>query len=42
MLGDKGVDFYMYTLDSAPASGEHWVTKNESDKYGLIMITYFE
>ncbi|KJF96184.1 hypothetical protein [Photobacterium angustum] len=42
MLGDKGVDFYMYTLDSAPASGEHWVTKKESDKYGLIMITYFD
>lgn len=36
MLGDKGVDFYMYTLDSAPASGEHWVTKKESDKYNLI------
>ncbi|EAS66055.1 alpha/beta hydrolase [Photobacterium angustum] len=36
MLGDKGVDFYMYMLDSAPASGEHWVTMKESKKYNLI------
>ncbi|MEZ9277924.1 alpha/beta hydrolase [Vibrio sp. 10N.286.54.B2] len=36
VMGDKGIDFYIFTLDSAPASGEHWVTKAESDKYGFI------
>lgn len=36
MLGDKGVQFYIFTLESAPAEGSHWVTKDESDKYGLI------
>ncbi|WP_419207816.1 alpha/beta hydrolase [Photobacterium leiognathi subsp. mandapamensis] len=42
MLGNKGVDFYLYTLDSAPASGEHWVTNDESAKYGLISASYYE
>lgn len=36
VMGDTGIDFYIFTLDSAPASGEHWVTKAESDKYGFI------
>ncbi|MDE1224919.1 alpha/beta hydrolase [Vibrio aestuarianus] len=36
MMGDKGIDFYIFTLDSAPASGEHWLTKADSDKYGFI------
>ncbi|TMN37505.1 alpha/beta hydrolase [Pseudoalteromonas sp. S2755] len=36
MLGDKGVSFYIFTLESAPAEGEHWVTKAESEQYGLI------
>lgn len=36
MLGDKGIQFYIFTLESAPAEGSHWVTKDESDKYGLI------
>ncbi|MCG9555123.1 alpha/beta hydrolase [Vibrio sp. Isolate31] len=36
VMGDKGIDFYIFTLDSAPASGEHWVTKSDSDKYGFI------
>ncbi|NOH96660.1 alpha/beta hydrolase [Vibrio sp. 99-70-13A1] len=36
MMGDKGIDFYLFTLDSAPASGAHWVTKADSDKYGFI------
>ncbi|MEG3219440.1 alpha/beta hydrolase [Vibrio gigantis] len=36
VMGDKGIDFYIFTLDSAPASGEHWVTKADSDKYGFI------
>lgn len=36
VMGDKGIDFYIFTLDSAPASGEHWVTKTDSDKYGFI------
>lgn len=36
VMGSKGIDFYLFTLDSAPASGEHWVTKSDSDKYGFI------
>ncbi|MCK8084286.1 alpha/beta hydrolase [Vibrio sp. 1CM8B] len=36
VMGDTGIDFYIFTLDSAPASGEHWVTKADSDKYGFI------
>ncbi len=36
VMGDKGIDFYLFTLDSAPADGEHWVTKTESDQYGFI------
>ncbi|HAS6022050.1 TPA: alpha/beta hydrolase [Vibrio vulnificus] len=36
MMGDKGIDFYLFTLDSAPASGEHWLTKSDSDKYSFI------
>ena len=36
VMGDKGVDFYIFTLDSAPADGEHWITKADSDKYDFI------
>ncbi|WP_333912071.1 alpha/beta hydrolase [Vibrio coralliirubri] len=36
VMGDTGIDFYIFTLDSAPASGEHWVTKADSDKYDFI------
>ncbi|WP_394246488.1 alpha/beta hydrolase [Vibrio profundi] len=36
VMGDKGIDFYLFTLDSAPANGEHWVTKSDSDKYIFI------
>lgn len=36
MMGDKGIDFYLFTLDSAPANGAHWMTKADSDKYGFI------
>ena len=36
VMGGKGIDFYIFTLDSAPASGEHWMTKADSDKYGFI------
>ena len=36
MLGDQGVDFYIFTLDSAPADGAHWLTKADSDKYSFI------
>ncbi|NOJ06912.1 alpha/beta hydrolase [Vibrio splendidus] len=36
VMGDKGIDFYIFTLDSAPAAGEHWMTKADSDKYGFI------
>ncbi|CAH6820150.1 Alpha/beta hydrolase [Vibrio chagasii] len=36
VMGDKGIAFYMFTLNSAPASGEHWMTKADSDKYSFI------
>lgn len=36
VMGDKGIDFYLFTLDSAPANGAHWMTKADSDKYGFI------
>ncbi|MEC7941532.1 MAG: alpha/beta hydrolase [Pseudomonadota bacterium] len=36
VMGGKGIDFYIFTLDSAPASGAHWVSKADSDKYGFI------
>lgn len=36
MLGDKGVAFYIYTLDSAPASGEHFMTRKEMDTYQFV------
>ncbi|MEZ8699109.1 alpha/beta hydrolase [Vibrio lentus] len=36
VMGEKGIDFYIFTLDSAPAAGEHWMTKADSDKYGFI------
>ncbi|MCG7496549.1 alpha/beta hydrolase [Vibrio sp. Of7-15] len=36
MLGDKGIDFYKFTLDSAPAEGEHWMTRKEFNKYNLV------
>ncbi|KFI09869.1 hypothetical protein F0223_18675 [Vibrio coralliilyticus] len=36
VMGDKGIDFYLFTLDSAPAQGAHWITKYESDKYDFI------
>jgi len=36
VMGDKGIDFYLFTLDAAPAAGEHWITKADSDKYGFI------
>ncbi|KXO10889.1 hypothetical protein AKG98_732 [Moritella sp. JT01] len=36
VMGNKGVDFYIFTLDSAPANGAHWITKADSDKYDFI------
>lgn len=36
VMGDKGIDFYVFTIDSAPFDGEHWVTKADSDKYDFI------
>ncbi|TKF22007.1 hypothetical protein FCV43_07955 [Vibrio genomosp. F6] len=36
MLGDKGVSFYIYTLDSAPASGAHYMTRKEMDTYQFV------
>lgn len=36
VMGDKGIDFYLFTLDSAPFKGQHWVTKADSDKYQFI------
>lgn len=36
MLGDKGIPFYLFTLDAAPAEGEHFMTRQELEKYNLV------
>ncbi|ELR66786.1 hypothetical protein C942_04484 [Photobacterium marinum] len=36
MLGDDGLGFYMFTIKSAPADGEHYMTKDELNKYQLV------
>ncbi|MFA0079591.1 alpha/beta hydrolase [Vibrio artabrorum] len=36
VMGDTGIDFYIFTLDSAPSHGAHWMTKDDSDKYDFI------
>ena len=36
VMGEKGIDFYVFTLDAAPFDGAHWITKSDSDKYGFI------
>ncbi|GAL09718.1 hypothetical protein JCM19233_695 [Vibrio astriarenae] len=36
VMGEEGVDFYLFTLDSAPFDGEHWLTEAESNKYDFI------
>lgn len=32
-LGDKGIDFYLFTLKSAPAEGAHYMTRSELESY---------
>lgn len=36
MLGDNGIPFYLFTLDAAPADGEHQMTRQELEKYALV------
>lgn len=36
VMGEKGIDFYLFTLDSAPFKGKHWVNQADSDKYQFI------
>ncbi|TMP32929.1 alpha/beta hydrolase [Pseudoalteromonas rubra] len=36
MMGQHGIDFYIFTLKSAPFNGEHWLTQADSDKYHFI------
>lgn len=36
LLGTKGIDFYIFTLKSAPASGAHYMTKSELETYKLV------
>jgi len=36
MLGEKGRDFYFYTLRAAHSDGIHWMTKDELKEWGLI------
>ncbi|ARC94935.1 hypothetical protein B6A42_26110 (plasmid) [Vibrio coralliilyticus] len=35
MLGDKGIDFYLFTLSAAPHDGEHLMTRQELDTYQI-------
>lgn len=36
MLGDKGISFYLFTINAAPANGEYFMTKEELDKYTVV------
>lgn len=36
MLGAKGVDFYLFTINAAPPQGMHYMTKDELTKYQLV------
>ncbi|MCO7188591.1 MULTISPECIES: hypothetical protein [unclassified Pseudoalteromonas] len=38
VLGQQGIDFYIFTLKSAPFNGEHWITQADSDKYNFITV----
>jgi hypothetical protein len=34
-LGEKGEDFYFYTLEAAPAGGIHWMNENKLKQWGI-------
>lgn len=36
MLKETGIDFYLYTIKSAPAKGGHYMTRAEMDKYNFV------
>ncbi|MPY22646.1 alpha/beta hydrolase [Shewanella sp. YLB-07] len=38
MLGKKGIPFYLFTLNAAPAEGEHWMTSEEFSQFGLAKV----
>ncbi|MPY24515.1 hypothetical protein [Shewanella sp. YLB-07] len=38
MLGEKGIPFYLFTLNAAPTEGEHWMTREELSQFGLAEV----
>ena len=36
VLGDKGIPFYLYTLEAATPDGMHYMNRQEIDKYHLV------
>ncbi|WP_428776183.1 hypothetical protein [Vibrio sp.] len=36
MLGSKGVPFYLYTINVAPADSMHYMTRSETEQYRLV------
>jgi hypothetical protein len=36
VLGEQGIDFYLFTLESAPFDGEYWITQADSENFGFI------
>ena len=36
VLGEHGIDFYLFTLKSAPFDGEYWITQADSENFGFI------
>lgn len=36
VLGEQGIDFYLFTLKSAPFDGEYWITQADSENFGFI------
>ncbi|WP_077754207.1 hypothetical protein [Shewanella psychrophila] len=38
MLGKKGIPFYLFTLNAAPAEGEHWMTCEEFRQFGFAEV----
>lgn len=36
MLGVNGIPFYLFTINAAPANGEHYMSRIELEKYALV------
>lgn len=36
VLGEQGIDFYLFTLESAPFDGEYWMSRADSENFSFI------